>query len=129
VWVPMREYDTEDYQQIKEWFQKRNMGYPSPKSLPKIGFIVDGLASGFLIQTDTCIAVIDFLISDPESELSKRRLALDQISESLLSAALRLGYSGVKCTTIYEPVAKRAKDYGFAEIGLFRTFYRRLNHG
>lgn len=120
----MRLYESDDYPAIKYWFSQRGLQAPSPSSLPKLGVIVDHMAAGFLIQTDTSMAIIDFYISNPDVEAHRRDHALDQITEALLKHAKRLGFKSVKSTTYLDAIAKRAKDHGFNEIGMFRTFVK-----
>lgn len=120
----MRLYESDDYAALKSWFQARGVSAPAPSALPRLGVIVDGIAAGFLIQTDTSIACIDFYISNPEIEPHRRDHALDLITKALLKHAKRLGFKYVKSTTYLDVIAKRAKAHGFNEVGMFRTFVR-----
>lgn len=122
----MRLYEADDYAVLKSWFQARGMATPPPSALPALGVIVDNAAAGFLIQSDTSVAVIDFYISNPKIEAHRRDAALDHVTETLFKHAKRLGFKYVKCTTRLEAIAKRAKTHGFNEIGMFRTFLKEL---
>lgn len=89
----IRKFDLEkDYNTINEWSIARNLG-PIPKELlPKIGFIVDNVACGFVIQTDTKVAYGEFLISNPTSTKEQRNVAIDSIMNRGFEKARDLGY-------------------------------------
>ncbi len=122
----MRLFEADDYQVLERWFHKRGMKAPPYVYLPKIGFIDDYYAAGFLVQTDTPIAVIDFLISNPSADVTKRGISVSSVIECLIEEAKRRKFKSLKCDSQIPSVGKLAKAFGFTEVGDFRNFYREI---
>jgi len=122
----MRLYEPDDFEMIRGWFNKRNMKAPLSHYLPKLGFIEDFHAACFLVETDTPVAYLDFLISNPGSETVARHAAINQIVFNLMREAKKRGFSVIKATSQLESVAKMAHDFGYTNIGIFNTYIREL---
>lgn len=116
-----------DFKQICGWFKKRGLPKPSLKDLPMTGFIVDGIAAGFVYISDGSLGLIDCYISNPGSKKQDRSDALDLITERLVGAAKNLGCIRVKCDTQLNEIAIRALKHGFKEVGSFRSFIKEID--
>jgi hypothetical protein len=114
------------YRELADWFKRREMAVPALEDLPKVGFVIPGVAAGFLVQTDTPGAELDFFISNPEKGRRHRALALDSIVESLTAHAKSLGYRFLKCSSQINTIRKRARYSGFRELGDFSCFIKEL---
>lgn len=112
----MRLYESDDYPTIQEWYVARGVPVPLPGDFPKVGFIEDLCAAGFLTETDTPCAILDFFISNPECPAGDRSKALDLITQNLISHAKRKGFRRVICTTSVPAIHKRAVSMKFVPI-------------
>ena len=121
----MRLFEPEDYAIVSKWFDQRQMHVPFV-CLPRIGFIEDHFAAGFMIQTDTPVACIDFLVSNPESDIKKRGEAIKSVVLSLIEECKRRGFKRIKCDSTVRSVENLAISLGFTDLGNFRTFNREI---
>lgn len=119
----MRLYEPSDYPIVKEWIEMRGFPTPLPSDLPEIGFIEDFVAAGFLIQTDTSTAIIDFYVTNPEASPIKRAYALNKLTECLIQDAKSRGYKKVRCSTRVVSISKLAKFHGFKSVGTFESLF------
>lgn len=111
-----------DFDQICKWYMARGQTLP-PKSLfPQIGIIVDDIAAGFLVRTDTSAAIIDGYISNPETDAKMRSDALDDITKSLMECAKFSGVRHLKFDSKSEAIKKRALSHGFSSGGVHEVF-------
>ena len=122
----MRIFDPDDYKIIQDWFYGHHMQAPLASYLPNIGFIEDYYCAGFLVQTDTPIALIDFVVTNPVAQLRARAEAVHSIIDTLIKEAKRRGFKAVKCDTQKRSIAKLSVPFKFADLGNFHTFYREL---
>jgi hypothetical protein len=119
----VREYGPQDYKTLCHWYESRGLNVPPDDMLPTYGLIAPGVAAGFLIITDCNLAIIDFFISNPESDKESRKLALDQIVEGLLEWGHGLGVTNFKADTQNESIKLRATERGFKCIGEFSNYF------
>lgn len=123
----MRDYHPfNDYEQIFKWFQERGMKAPTHLDLPKIGRIVPKVAAGFLVQTDTASAVLDFFITNPKASQSDRSQAIDSIVKELMQDAKDLGFRRVRCDSQIDTIKKRAVALGFRCSGDHTVFCKEI---
>lgn len=120
----VRNFVTSDLEEINTWLADRGLNKLEIKCLPRHGKIVDGLAVGFLIQTDTQTAIIDFYISNSKADKADTNKALDEITFKLISEANALGFKNIKCTTQIMSIRDRAKKLGFKYLGEFSTYIK-----
>lgn len=102
-----------DYDMISQWYQDRNMEYP--KTMPKDGFIIEGVAAGFLVNTDSGFAILEPFISNRNSSPEARSEALGVILRELVDYAAKAGYKAVYGFSTSLSMLKRAKHLGFNE--------------
>lgn len=121
-----RRYKDHDYEMVYNWFFSRGIAPPSRLFLPEIGYLVEGVAAGFLVQTDTSVAVLDYMVSGLGVDPSLKARSIVAIADSLIREAEYLGYEAVKCDTLIDSIANKAIDLGFKEQGSFRTFIKRI---
>lgn len=122
----MRHYEMDDYPELASWFRARGLSVPCDEDLPDNGVIVPGVAAGFLIQTDTSAALIDFFISNPDTSSRARGEALDAIARALMGRAHQLGYKRVLCNSQLDTIVRRARALGFQELGEFKSFSKEI---
>lgn len=122
----MRHYEMEDYPELASWFRARGLALPCDRDLPDEGLIISGVAAGFLIQTDTSTAILDFFITNPETSPRARGEALNEISRGLIERARALGFRRVTCDSQLDTIVRRARALGFQELGEFKSFSKEI---
>ena len=116
-----------DYETIALWWQAHGLDPIPLEFLPAVGFVVSQVCAGFLYQTDTDLALIEGLVSNPETPAQLRDEALDAVVEALCSEAKKLGYLAISGFTQVPKVVSRAKRHGFKPgQGSYRLVTRRL---
>lgn len=120
-WSPKKHYKI-----IASWYHAREIEAPLPEQLPEIGYIVDNKVAGWLYRTDSSVAFVDGMISNPNSLPSARRHALNVLAGVLLDTASSLGYTTVLATTEHPSITNLVKKHGFNKTN--QTLYI-LNEG
>jgi len=103
----VRKYDPLDFRQIQTWAQMWGTTY-SCDYIPKIGFIVDGVAAYFLYETGTKLCFMENLISNKDADKIIVSKAVDEIIIALLNEAKELGYEVAYACTDNPSVITRA---------------------
>lgn len=80
------------YEMINEWFKDRKGDSIPEAFIPPTGFIVPGVAAGFLIKTDCNVCFLEPFISNPKANKDLRKKALSDIMARLEIEASKLGY-------------------------------------
>jgi hypothetical protein len=124
--MALRQYREKDYEEIRGWWACRGLGVVPEAHLPEVGYIVDGVAVGFLTQTDSRIALIEILLANPKTEKKVRDRALDTIVWALEEAAAERGFLSVVGVTRIEAVAQRALKNGFKALGKYELVYKEI---
>ena len=122
----MVEYEDDHYPMLMDWWEKRGMGMTPEERLPEIGYIVPEVAAGFLYQTDSDIALIEGLISNPETDGFTRHGALDAIVDALAEKAKELGFKTLYGFTRQRAVARRAERHGYDSNGAFVLYVKEV---
>ncbi len=105
--------EAKHYADFKRWYQQRAGGAVGPEFLPKVGFVVPGVAMGFLYQTDSKLALIEALVANPEVSAVERGLAIDDVVLAIVTEAKALGFKALNGQTDLPVVVERAKRHGF----------------
>lgn len=114
-------YKPEHYAQVKGWWEAYGQPVIPEASLPKVGFIVQGLAAGFLYQTDSDLALAENFITDPVSYWADRSAALDAILEAITAYATQSGFRHVLGLTTSQAMYERCLRFGFRDNGTFQV--------
>lgn len=101
---------------IAGWYLDRDMTPPAPESLSDVGYIVEERVAGWLYLTNSNVAMIEGIISDPLSLPSFRRLATKRLCGTLVDMAVALGYTKVLAITSHPAVVELAETMGFEEL-------------
>ena len=112
----MRKVDPKDHEEIMRWWKSRlpEASIIPSEFFPDSGFIVDGKAAVFLYKTNSAVAYIDLLISNPEVPLSESQAALDLVVKACIDEAKKLGSKMLLGQTNRNYVAERAMNHGMA---------------
>lgn len=118
----VNEFVRDDYPQLCKWWLNRGMPIIPYDVLPTYGLIGKDVAAGFLISTDSSVAILDFFISNPVSDRCERDKILDKITRGLIARGKQQGFKVLKADTSIKSIAERAKKHGFECIGRFDSF-------
>lgn len=113
----MREFDIAmDMEEMASWYAAHSNPSPKASSLPAIGFIVPGVAVGFLRRVEGGYGHIDGLISNPSTPSDVRHQAIDAIAHKLLQVAKEEGMEGVLVYSKDESTIVRSEKHGFVKL-------------
>lgn len=99
--IKIRPFETErDYEMLCEWWNKWPDWVAIPiEALPELGYIAMNdttpVVAGFLYQTDSCIAWLEYIIGNPEADKTVRHDALGLLIEAAVLEATKLNYKSV----------------------------------
>jgi hypothetical protein len=113
--MQVRKYRSRDFQHIKTWCAARNM-MPIQDLIPKTGFIVPGVAVGFLLSTDTKCCIFEPFIANPQASENARAEALSLIMQALIKEATDLGFTKIFGFSTSPTMVARSLDFGFKLI-------------
>lgn len=113
--IECRKYTDRDFEEIQSWYTKRGMTLEL-KDLPQVGFIVPGIAAGFVMKTDTNCCILEPFIANPLTLRKEREVALDSIFEDLIKECKALGYKKVFGFSTNLKMVWRAQTFGFKVI-------------
>ena len=81
-----------DIDTLSGWWRARaGHGFP-PGWLPETGFWVPGILGAFLYRTDSKVAYIECVISNPDSKKSERYQALAAVGKAIAEEAKEQGF-------------------------------------
>lgn len=116
----------EDYAMLRTWYVYRGKDAIPIDSLPKVGFIINGVAAGFLMQTDTKSCILEPFISNPNKSVEERDNALTGLLDRLVKEAKLLGYTHVFGFSTSPTMIKRAHNQGFKTIEISEVVCKEL---
>lgn len=106
---------------LDHWWKLHNLPTIPKASLPNCGYLVQGLAAGFLYQTDSDVAFIENFISNPKAPWNQRGAALDAVTQSLVEFAKSTGIRHLMALTTSQAIYERAVRFGFKPQGAFQV--------
>jgi hypothetical protein len=118
----VRKFTSKDIEIINVWVKSRGMPGWNIYSLPVNGFIVEGIAAGFVYLTDSEIAILDCVVSNPLASGYSRGKAVKNIVIRLIECAKSNGRININCTTQIKSMKKMMLSLGFSECGSFEAF-------
>lgn len=124
--VKPRKFLPEDYIQLEGWSNDREVKAPPLEYLPSTGYIVDGVACGFLYLTNSAVGLLEGFITNPNADKNDRNKALDSITLKLIELAELNSCKILKCETKIDAIVNRAKDFGFTELIGFKTLMKEI---
>jgi len=101
------------YDTICSWWEKHQWPKIPLTMLPQTGYIVDDLCAGFLYQTDSNIAWLEFIISNPESTKDDRSKALDILIDRLSEDARGMGFTMIFSSINHSNLINKYEKNGF----------------
>lgn len=114
----------EDYDMLKEWWSFWRFPAPSPLLLPQYeeglfnGLLISekgkDLASGFLYETNSGIAWIEFIVTNPKTTSEERNKAILKLLEELSNSANELGFLTIFSSIKNENLINKYIENGFS---------------
>lgn len=105
---------SKDYGTVSQWWKAREWPIIPLEYLPNHGLIIDNYCAGFVYNTDSAIAWIEFIVSNPNSDKVKRSQAMDILIDSLIGKARILGAKCVFTSSNNEKLIKRFVSQGYS---------------
>ena len=81
--------------------------------LPQSGFVVDGIAMGFMYRTDSKMALIENLAANPMVARETVTLGLDAVVSAIADEGRSLGFEVLIGYTNVKAIIERALRHGF----------------
>jgi hypothetical protein len=114
-----------DRVQIEQWYLDQGQELKGAK-FPKVGFIAEGVAAGFLYQTDGGFALVEGFITNPDAPMRDRMIGLEMVTELLILEAEKLGVKHLVGMTQRKSIGRLGKRHGFRDLGEYRMFAREI---
>lgn len=119
--LTVRLYSEKDRPEISEWYKKAGTLLLDPEYLPS-GFIVSkngiDIAVGFLIETNTKLALYEYMQTNPNASVYLRSRAVKHLTEFMVTTAKSMGYGSLMGMT---PVDKKSLLKMYGRMGAYET--------
>jgi len=122
----VRVFEPQDYEKIAVWWDAHDLPQLPYEDLPNYGLIEPGIGAGFLIMTDARLGILEFYITNPESDVKERSKALNAITKGLIEYGIKVGLKHFKADTQLDAIAERCQKHKFKYIGDFRAYFLSL---
>jgi hypothetical protein len=114
-----RPLEKTDYPALKTWWTLHSWPAVPQEALPKNGLIIEHLGqricAGFIYSTDSSIAWLEYIISNPLCDKLIRDKALDLLISGLIELAKSLGKTVVFTSVKHPSLIKRYAAHGAIE--------------
>jgi hypothetical protein len=115
---------TEDHiNQVKSWYKKREI-ILNYDVLPSLGLIIPNVAAGYMYLTTDNKAIIEGIITNPDSGFVPRSNAVTSILNALIDLAKKTNCKCIFGLSDTTSVIKRAEKLGFVEIGSYNLLFK-----
>jgi hypothetical protein len=103
----------EHREQVERWWRLHGVAPVEPGFLSDEGFIVPGIAAGWLYLTNSKMALIENLTANPEVDEATRSEAIDRVVRRIVDEAQDFGAKVICGFTQIPAVIGRAERLGF----------------
>lgn len=112
---------------LRSWFTDRGLPDTVMNLLPTRGLVAHDAAAAFLYETDSPLALIEGMVTNPSVTQQERGVALDDLFLALFDLAHDRGFKMVWGFTKHPQLVERAVRLGFDVVpGLFTIGSRRV---
>lgn len=119
-----RAVEVEDLAEINGWLELRGSPKVSRDYLPPQGFIIPGVACGFLLKTPVGLAILEGYVTNPKARRDYREQALVEITDSLIAAAKIGRVKRLIALTSNKVISELCKEYEFTCLEETRVWGR-----
>lgn len=120
-----RKVKYDDLDEILGWFKSRKIEL-TPDYLPETGFIVPGIAAGFIYKTDANFCIFESFVANPNATPGSREEALNCIVEAMIKEAQKMGYKDAYGFATSQSMIRRGKAQGFKHVEHCETIIKDL---
>ena len=113
----IRGFEKEDFDEINGWRKSRHVAVVPYDFYPRNGLIDPNVAAGFLILTNTGVALLDHFVTNPEAHQKDRRRSILAIAIELEAVAKQMGYRYVLALTKHKGIGHTCIEDGFESLG------------
>ncbi len=104
-----------DFNEISTWFQDRKIAIQEDY-LPATGFIVPGIAAGFIYRTDANFCIFECFIGNPAKSAEERDVALNDIVAAMIGESKEMGFKEVYGFATSQSMIRRGFGQGFKAL-------------
>jgi hypothetical protein len=122
----VRKYKTKDHKTLSKWWDGWKWPSVPQESLPPLGLMVDECACGFIYELECNIALVEWIVADPEVPKERRKAALDRLMEEIEAECKHMGYRLMFTMVKQTSLLKKLKDHGFFETDNGMTHLMKL---
>lgn len=123
----MRRFTASDLPALNDWLEGHHLAPTALADLGGIGFVVDGVAAGFLLRTDARrIAILDAFVTNPTAPLRVRHAAIKALVTKLCDEAKGLGVKKVGGFTNSRGMVQVCHALGFSSVDVFEALRKEL---
>lgn len=105
---------------VKSWLSQRSLNCSAIDEYPEDTWMAmhenEFIACGSLVKTNTTVAFLHGLTTNPKSVPMLRHLAIDEIVKKIIKTAQYLGFKTLFAWTEDSGILKRSFEYGFKPI-------------
>jgi len=121
----VRKYTKKDWKEVSSWFQERNIPF-TEDLLPEHGFIIPGIAAGYLYATDSNFCIFEGFVANPKADRNSRKEGLRLIVTELIKQAKELEFKQVFGFAASKTMIKIGFEQGFKLVETCSTIVRKL---
>lgn len=116
------------FELLGSWYRARGIAESAgdPTCKPEIGFVVDGIAMGFLFRTDSTVGYFDAFAADPAAPKEARARALRCLIETLTAEAEHQHLHVIMAFTGAPTIVAMMTDAGFHAQPAFTYLVKRI---
>lgn len=123
----MRRFRSSDLEEMNRWYAARGIAPLTPDELGEVGFIVPGVAAGFLLRTEARgVAMIDAIVTNPDAKMRVNYRAVRGIIEALERKAREMGVKRLGGFTRSSGVERVGRALGFSLAGAYNVLRKEL---
>ena len=82
--MTVRRFKPKDISSVNKWLRRHGHPTAQPSAIPAVGFIVPGVAAGFVRDCETGVGMIDSYASNSLVSSETRHQALESITQEIL---------------------------------------------
>lgn len=101
------------YKDVSTWWNTHKWPVIPLAMLPPTGFVIEGVCAGWLYLTDSPIALLEWVVANPNTPVDERGQGLDALVARLKEEAKARGKSFVFMTAKNERLINRLEKHGF----------------
>lgn len=114
---------------VAKWPEKHFFPLPPREFLPEIGFVVENAACGFLYTTNSQLAWVEWIFSNPEKPKEVRTESLDVLFKLLEITARELGFKVLFSASGFDAYSQVLERNGFSKTDLNMVHFVKLLGG